>query len=138
MRNSQQRQMRAVGLVTQTAAYFFLASTVPRFGSSANTTLATEQAAAAATANIKFLRVLMLLLLSSLAISSEVPEALTTIEPRRVVAVGWCLVAAEPPKNDAVVVMEAILQLLENVQNSNMGQAGFVYLFQLMCVCLCV
>ncbi|NMR96168.1 hypothetical protein HKB01_02600 [Vibrio parahaemolyticus] len=49
------RQMLAVGLVTQTGAYFFLASGVPGLGSSATAIPATEQTAAAAAANIKFL-----------------------------------------------------------------------------------
>ena len=64
------RQILAVGIVTQTGAYFFLASGVPRLGSSdsAIATFATEQAAAAAAANTSSL--LPLLLLSSLFLNS--------------------------------------------------------------------
>lgn len=64
------RQILAVGIVTQTGAYFFLASGVPRLGSSdsAIATFAMEQAAAAAAENTSSL--LPLLLLSSLFLNS--------------------------------------------------------------------
>lgn len=69
-KHSQLRQILAVGIVTQTGAYFFLASGVPRLGSSdsAIATVAMEQAAAAAAANTSSL--LPLLLLSSLFLNS--------------------------------------------------------------------
>lgn len=69
-KHSHLRQILAVGIVTQTGAYFFLASGVPRLGSSdsAIATFAMEQAAAAAAANTSSL--LPLLLLSSLFLNS--------------------------------------------------------------------
>lgn len=70
-KHSHLRQILAVGIVTQTGAYFFLASGVPRLGSSdsAIATFAMEQAAAAAAANTSSLLPL-LLLLSSLFLNS--------------------------------------------------------------------
>lgn len=69
-KHSHLRQILAVGIVTQIGAYFFLASGVPRLGSSdsAIATFAMEQAAAAAAANTSSL--LPLLLLSSLFLNS--------------------------------------------------------------------
>lgn len=69
-KHSHLRQILAVGIVTQTGAYFFLASGVPRLGSSGSAiaTFAMEQAAAAAAANTSSL--LPLLLLSSLFLNS--------------------------------------------------------------------
>lgn len=101
--------MRAVGIVTQTGAYFFLAAGVPRSGSSAMATLAMEHAAAAAAAKIKSL--LPLLLSSLLLFISTVPfsasgalEAWATMRLRRGVE-GLVMVEA---RNEAVMVMEAI------------------------------
>lgn len=96
--------MRAVGIVKQTGAYFFLASEVPRFGSSAMAALAAEHAAAATTTNIMSL----LLLLSSFTIFSDSIEALTITTPRRGVVVGSCLPAAALPKNEVTVMVEAM------------------------------
>ncbi|CAI9785753.1 unnamed protein product [Fraxinus pennsylvanica] len=93
--SSQLRQMRAVGIVTQIGAYFFLASGVPGLGMSAMATLAMEHAAAAAaTANIKSLLVL-LFLSSTIFPFWESLEALTTTMTRQEVVAA----AAEPPKN---------------------------------------
>ena len=105
--------MRAVGIVTQIGAYFFLASGVPRLGSSsAMATLAMEQAAAAAAANIKSLLPLLLsslFFISTLTLSVAL-EALATMSPPRG-AVEGCLAMVEPVRNGAVMVMDAISAL---------------------------
>ncbi|MFS8005161.1 hypothetical protein Hanom_Chr13g01234161 [Helianthus anomalus] len=102
-------------MVTQTTAYFFLAASVPRFGSSsaANAKLATDKAAAAATTNIMSL--LPLSFFSSTTTFSTpdtFDEALAiTANPRRLVVVEGCLVAAmaaEPPGNVDAIVIDAI------------------------------
>lgn len=108
------RQILAVGIVTQTGAYFFLASILPRLGSTAMAMLAKEHAAAAAAAKTNSL---LPLLLSSLAtiFSPSTFEAFATTRLRRAmvgVAVGDCFemeAAAEPARNEAaVMVMDAI------------------------------
>jgi hypothetical protein len=75
-------------------------------------TLAMEKAAAAAAANIKSL--LPLLLSSLFFISTLTPsvalEALATMSPLRGVVEG-CLAMAEPVRNEAVMVMDAISAL---------------------------
>lgn len=108
----QLRQIRAVGIVTQTGAYFSLASFEPRFGSSAMAALAMEHAAAAAAANIRSLLPLLLLLLlffiSKLPFSpSGALEALATMRLLRAVE-GLVMVEAEPVRKEAAMVMEAI------------------------------
>ncbi|CAL5433949.1 unnamed protein product [Camellia sinensis] len=110
------RQMRAVGIVTQTGAYFFLASGVPRCGSSATDTFTTDHTAAAAAANTRSLLPALLLLLFSLLSFLKLTlsltfEALAIITPRLrppwpVVEGG--LVVATLWKEAAVIVMEAI------------------------------
>ncbi|MFS7914880.1 hypothetical protein Hanom_Chr02g00158771 [Helianthus anomalus] len=107
--------MRAVGIVMQTGAYFFLAASVPRFGSSssANATLATDNTAKPATANIMSLRPLPALFSSTTTFSAPAtfdPLAITT-NPRRLVVVLGCLVAAmaaEPVRKVEAIVIEAI------------------------------
>lgn len=115
----QLRQIRAVGIVTQIGAYFFLASGDPLFGSpSAMATLATENAAAAAAAKNKsllplLLSSLLLFLNSKLVFSpSVVLEPLATMRPRREEVEG-CLVTVEaaPARKEALMVMEAISAL---------------------------
>ncbi|KAJ6750780.1 hypothetical protein OIU85_001328 [Salix viminalis] len=113
---SSARSIRAVGIVTQIGAYFFLASGVPRLGSSsAMATLAMEQAAAAAAANIKSLLPLLLssLFFTSTLTPSVVLEALATMSPLRGVVVEGCLAMAEPARNEAVMVMDAISAALQ-------------------------
>lgn len=106
--------IRAVGIVAQIGAYFFLASGEPFFGSSARATFATENAAAAAAAAktkslLPLLPLSSLLLLNSKLVFSP-SEALATTRPRRGEEEGCCLVTVEvaPARNEAVMVMEAI------------------------------
>lgn len=107
-------QMLAVGMVTQMGAYFFLASGVPGFGSSAKATpqaAAAEQAAAAAAANTMSL---LLFFMTSLAFPpcstpSIDPAAFTTTDMRRW---GKDWLVDDPttvPMNGVVMVMEAIV-----------------------------
>ncbi|CAE5968013.1 unnamed protein product [Arabidopsis arenosa] len=103
-----QRQILAVGIVTQTCAYFFLAASVPRLGSSSSAmaTLAKEQTAAAAAVNMRSLLIVVLLcsLTSKLGVLSLV-EALTTESLRPLVAEGSLATAG---RKVAVMVIDAI------------------------------
>ncbi|GMH07645.1 hypothetical protein Nepgr_009485 [Nepenthes gracilis] len=104
--------MRAVGIVTQTGKYFFLASGLPGFGSgSAMATLAMEHAAAAAAANTRSLLFALPSSFLSVLLSPESATlvALATRTQRRAEADG-CLetVEAEAPRKEAVIVTEAI------------------------------
>ncbi|KAJ8449463.1 hypothetical protein Cgig2_002260 [Carnegiea gigantea] len=104
------KKILAVGNETQIGAYFFLASGVPRFGSSsAIATLAREHAAAAAAANTRSL-LFVLLSWSGRSLDSENLMALAITTPRRALVDGCfnTVVAAELLRNEAVMVMEAI------------------------------
>ncbi|PKI60179.1 hypothetical protein CRG98_019367 [Punica granatum] len=110
----QLRQTLAVGIVTQMGAYFFLASGVPRFGSSsASAAPAMAATAVVAAAKTKSRRPLTLssalaMLLSStpaFSPSAATLVALATIRPRRGAKTG----CAEAAKNEAVMVIEAIV-----------------------------
>ncbi len=76
-------------------------------------TLAKEQAAAAAAANIKSLLPLLLssLFFISTLTPSVVPEALATMIPLRGGVVKGCFAMVEPARNEAVMVMDAISAL---------------------------
>lgn len=103
------RQMRAVGIVTQTGAYFFLASGVPGFGSSsAMAILAMEQAAAAAAANTNSLLPLFSSFTSTFfsSILGLSPTALTTKSPRR--AGSLARAELEVGRRQDVIVTEAM------------------------------
>lgn len=116
------RQIRAVGIVTQTGAYFFLASGVPGFGSSATATLAMDHAAAAAAAvDTKSLLPLPLLCFTCISYldcsPSESEEALATTRPRRAVAGGLVVVVmveneAEPLRNEGAVVDGIVIEAI--------------------------
>lgn len=103
--------MRAVGIVTQTGPYFFLASGVPRFGSSsANTIFAKEIDAAAANAlKTKSLLPSCRLLIATFSLSLEFEHARIASARRLELVVagrgGLERVAAEPPRNVVVMVV---------------------------------
>lgn len=94
--------------MTQTCAYFFLAASVPRLGSSSSAmaTLAKEQTAAAAAVNMRSLLIVVLhcSLTCKLGVLSLV-EALTTESLRPPVAEGSLAMAG---RKVAVMVIDAI------------------------------
>lgn len=107
------RQILAVGIVTQTGAYFFLASAVPRLGSSSPiATFATEQAAAAAAAKINSLLPLLpsCFIISKLALSPwSALVALATIAPLRAALEGSLVkLELELGRREAVMLIEAM------------------------------
>ena len=106
-------QTRAVGMATQMGPYFFLASGVPRFGSSANATIpcpATAVTAAAATANIAALRPLLPFssLPSKLAAATSWPSDLAAAFAAKRARRGCCATAAAPPTKEAIMLTDAI------------------------------
>ncbi|GER41085.1 galactokinase [Striga asiatica] len=89
---------------TQIGPYFFFASEVPGLGSAAIATFAAEHTAAAATANIRSLRPLILpssALFTAVFSSEPLDEARTATMPRREVVERF--LAAELPKKEAVM-----------------------------------
>jgi hypothetical protein len=114
--DTQLRQILAVGIVTQTGAYFFLASGVPLFGSSsAIATPPTEQtaAAAAAAANIKFLLPFLLSSFSFSYLTIFSPSTDWTALTTSLLGVAMVdrLVTAGQPRIEAVMVIDAIFTM---------------------------
>lgn len=107
----QLRHILAVGMVTQTGAYFFLAASVPLLGSSsANATLAKEHTAAAAAVNTRSLLIFMLcswFLFSKLVVFSLV-EALTTVRLLLLLPEMFAGSLEMVGRNEDVMVIDAI------------------------------
>jgi hypothetical protein len=97
--------------VTQTGAYFFLAASVPLFGSSsAIATLAKEHTAAAAAVKTRSLLIFMLcscFLFSKLVVFS-LPEALTTVRLRLLLLEMFAGRFETVGRNEDVMVIDAI------------------------------
>lgn len=126
-KGSQLRQILAVGIVTQTGAYFFLASAVPRLGSSSPiATFATEQAAAAAAAAAaaKINSLLPLLpscfIISKLALSPwSALVALAAITPLRAALEGSLVkLELELGRREAVMLIEAMSVCVNSKQGA--------------------
>lgn len=95
---------------------FFLASGVPRFGSTATAIPATEQTAAAAAANTKSLLPLLLSFfvsqLTTFTFSPSAPLAPFVMTSLRLVAAtGERLARVDPPSKEDVMVIEAIFAM---------------------------